>query len=168
MIRWLRVGSRGVHVRNFMTEKFCSERTKWALHPRLKVNGVARDLLRDFSLLIIRGVTNKIMKWLELFFAYFVTFAVSWSLFRTYLLRRRTKGFPYVPGPRGGSIFAFRLLRGQRPGSFIWKTLYDMRRAHGACYCMMSTHQCSHQILRWNHRRYHWLRSLWPPNDCSQ
>ncbi len=70
------------------------------------------------------------MKWL--FITCFVAFAVSWSLFRAILLKRRTKGFPYVPGPRGGSIIGFRFLRDQRPGSLRWKALYDMRRAHGA------------------------------------
>jgi len=67
------------------------------------------------------------MNWL--FLACFVAFAVSWRLFS--LSRLRTKGFPYVPGPRGGSIIGFRLLRGKRQDLLPWKILYDMRKVHG-------------------------------------
>ncbi len=77
-------------------------------------------------------VLHRIMKWI--FLACFVTFAISWSVFHTKLLRHCTKGFPCVPGPRGGSIIGFRLLCGQQSGSLVWKALYDMQRAHGAWY----------------------------------
>ena len=70
------------------------------------------------------------MKWL--LFACFVAFTASWGLFRANLLRRRTKGFPYPPGPRWGGIMVYRLLRGQKPASLPWKLFYGMRRAHGA------------------------------------
>jgi len=69
------------------------------------------------------------MKWLP--FACFVAFTISWCLFCTNLWRRRTRGFPYVPGPRGGGIFALKLLRGNRLALLPWKALYDMRKAHG-------------------------------------